>query len=107
MTHYQPHPAGRIVPARRANSQGVADFASRYPGIGEGETKAFLAFRIGRQLHAVVPANDNRLRPFIARRKAQLRAHWREGAAVAAGLLVLLITAWLIWGAFAEAALAR
>lgn len=33
-------------------------------------------------------------------------ASWREGAAVAAGFLVMLLTAWLIWAALAEAALA-
>jgi len=37
---------------------------------------------------------------------ARLRASLREAAAVSAGFLVLLITAWLIWGALAEAALA-
>ena len=39
-------------------------------------------------------------------RMAELSASWREGAAIAAGFLVLLITAWLIWAALAEAALA-
>jgi len=29
---------------------------------------------------------------------------WREGSAVAAGFLVLLVTAWLIWAALADAA---
>jgi hypothetical protein len=32
--------------------------------------------------------------------------NWRESAAVAGGFLVLLVTAWLIWGAFAEASAA-
>ena len=36
--------------------------------------------------------------------KALLRPKWREGAAVVGGILVLLITAWLIWAALAEAA---
>ena len=31
---------------------------------------------------------------------------WREGAALAAGFLVLLVTTWLIWAALAEAAIA-
>jgi hypothetical protein len=35
-----------------------------------------------------------------------LSAGWREGAAIAGGFLVLLNTAWLIWGALAEAAAA-
>jgi hypothetical protein len=37
---------------------------------------------------------------------AALRASWHEGAALAAGFLVLLVTTWLIWAALAEAALA-
>ncbi len=37
---------------------------------------------------------------------ATLRASWREGTALAAGFLVLLVTTWLIWAALAEAALA-
>ena len=34
------------------------------------------------------------------------RVSWREGAAVIGGVLVMLVTAWLIWAALAEAALA-
>lgn len=34
------------------------------------------------------------------------RVNWREGAAVIGGVLVMLVTAWLIWAALAEAALA-
>jgi len=30
--------------------------------------------------------------------------YWREGAALGAGFLVLLITSWFIWAVFAEAA---
>ena len=37
---------------------------------------------------------------------APLGAGVREVAALGAGLLVLLVTAWLIWAALAEAALA-
>lgn len=38
---------------------------------------------------------------------APYSANWRDGYAVAAGLLVLLVTAWLIWAALAEALLAQ
>jgi hypothetical protein len=38
--------------------------------------------------------------------KVTLSAAWRESAAIAAGFVVLLITAWLIWAALAEAAMA-
>jgi hypothetical protein len=37
---------------------------------------------------------------------AHFRVNWREGAAVIGGVLVMLVTAWLIWAALAEAALA-
>ena len=37
-------------------------------------------------------------------RRSPLSVSWREGAALAGGFLVLLITAWLIWAALAEAA---
>lgn len=40
-------------------------------------------------------------------RESDLRPRRRQGAAVLGGVLVLLVTAWLIWGALAEAALAR
>jgi hypothetical protein len=53
-------------------------------------------------------SSDDRLRSkfdsFIKDHKAGLRVNLREGAAVAGGILVALITAWLIWAAFAEAA---
>ena len=39
-------------------------------------------------------------------RRAALSAGWREGAALAAGFLVMLVTTLLIWAALAEAALA-
>lgn len=39
-------------------------------------------------------------------RRTALSASWREGAAIAAGFLVLLVTAWLIWAVLAKAALA-
>ena len=36
-------------------------------------------------------------------RPTHFQATWREGAALSGGILVLLITAWLIWAALAEA----
>ena len=44
------------------------------------------------------------LRPHLL--KITRNASVREGAALAAGFLVMLLTAWLIWAALAEAALA-
>jgi hypothetical protein len=39
-------------------------------------------------------------------RRDPLNAGWREGAALAGAFLVLLVTAWLFWGALAERTLA-
>lgn len=39
-------------------------------------------------------------------RRDPLNASWREGAALAGAFLVLLMTAWLFWGALAERTLA-
>ena len=44
--------------------------------------------------------------PLAACREAPFEATWREAAALAGGFLVLLVTAWLIWAALVEAALA-
>lgn len=38
--------------------------------------------------------------------EARSDVNWREGAAVAVAILVMLVTAWLIWAALAEAVLA-
>src|SRR5690349_19736170 len=43
-------------------------------------------------------------KPSLESDHSEFRVTLRESAAVAAGLIVLLLTAWLIWGAFAEAA---
>ena len=55
-----------------------------------------------------IDARRNRPRRFLAPQPPMesLRAGWREGAAIAAGFLVLLVTTWLIWAALAEATLA-
>jgi hypothetical protein len=41
------------------------------------------------------------------RESSEFRPSSREAAAVLGAVLVVLITAWLIWGALAEASLAR
>ena len=46
-------------------------------------------------------ANEN---AFAEDHSVQPEVGWREVGAVIAGLVVLLVTAWLIWGTFAEAA---
>jgi hypothetical protein len=89
MSLHYPHHVGKIEPRRHTHSERVAELASRYPKITEDEAEEILAF-LRAWRHSRMPFWPN----------------WRESAAVAGGFLVLLVTAWLIWGAFAEAAAA-
>lgn len=87
----------------------ASELLARYPRVSEEEVREILQFiRTGRHLDIGLLSSDDRLRPnldtFMKDHKADLRVHWREGAAVVGGILVLLITAWLIWAALAEAA---
>lgn len=87
----------------------AAELLGRYPRVSPQEVGEILQFlRTGRHLDIGLLSNDDRLRSnldsFVKDHKPQFRMHWREGAAVVAGILVLLVTAWLIWAAFAEAA---
>ena len=89
----------------------ASELLARYPSVSEKEAGEILQFlRTGRHLDIGLLASDERLRPrldsFLKDHKPHLGGTWREAAAVVGGFLVLLITAWLIWGAFAEAALA-
>ena len=89
----------------------ASELLARYPRVSEKETGEILRFiRTGRLLDIGLLSNEDRLRPkldsFMNDHKADLRANWREGAAVIGGVLVLLVTAWLIWAALAEAAFA-
>jgi hypothetical protein len=87
----------------------ASELLSRYPRISKEETAEILRFiRTGRHLDIGLLSSDDRLRPkfdsFVNDHKADLRANWREGAPVIGGILVVLITAWLIWATLAEAA---
>lgn len=111
MSRHYPNHVGKIAPAQRANSERTAELASRYPGITQDEAKEIVTFlRTAR--HPDVSRSSSRVRltpnrdSVVAERRAQFRANSREGAALAGAVLVLLITAWLIWAAFAEAAAA-
>lgn len=97
--------------AQVADRERASELLARYPNVSDeeaGEIRHFLRAR--RHLRIGLGSSSDRLRPklnsLLEDHKAQLRVTWRESAALAAGLLVLLITAWLIWGAFAEAAYA-
>jgi hypothetical protein len=107
MSYHYPHHVGTIVPAERANARGAAQPAGRHPGrIADGA--GILSF--ARHRNASRTTGNGRPRSkfgaFNDNRKAGLGADWREGAAIAGGLVVLLVTAWLIWAALAEAVLA-
>ena len=87
----------------------ASELLDRYPRVSESEAREILHFlRAGRHLEIGLLTSDDRLRPkldnFVADHKSHFRLNWREGAAVIGGLLVLLVTAWLIWGVFAEVA---
>jgi hypothetical protein len=87
----------------------ASELLARYPRVSEEEAGEILRFiRTGRHLDIGLLSSDDRLRPkldsFMKDHKADLRVNWREGAAVVGGVLLLLITAWLIWAALAEAA---
>jgi hypothetical protein len=110
MSYHYPHHVGTTAAPERANSAG-AEAASRHSQITGHETKKILTFR--RAAPDPAPrrmSGDDGLRPkldsFIRNREGRSGVNWREGAAVAGGILVLLITVWLIWAALAEAALA-
>jgi len=98
------YPVMRVVRRERAS-----ELLARYPRVSKQEASEILQFlRTGRRLEFGLLSSDDRLRSkldsFMKDHKAHFRVNWREGAAVAGGILVLLITAWLIWAALAEAA---
>jgi hypothetical protein len=87
----------------------VSELLARYPRVSKQETGEILRFiRTGRHLDIGLLSSDDRLQTkldsFMEDHEADQRVNWREGAAAVGGILVLLIIAWLIWAAFAEAA---
>ena len=89
----------------------ASELLARYPRISEGEAGEIIQFLLsGRHLDIVLLSSDDLLRPnldsLMQDHKAHFRVSWREAVAVVAGILVMLITAWLIWAAFADAAAA-
>jgi hypothetical protein len=95
----------------RSTRERVSELLARYPRVTAEEASEILLFvRSGQQLDIGLLSSNDRLRPnlehFIRDNERHFRFKWREGAAVAGGILVMLITAWLIWAALAEAAFA-
>lgn len=109
MSFHYPHHVGKIG-VLRSNRERVSDLLGRNPRITELEAGEILTFaRTRRHLGAVAISRNDRARTNPETRldhRTRFGVNWREGWAVIGGLLVLLITAWLIWGALAEAAYA-
>jgi hypothetical protein len=89
----------------------ASELLARYPRVSEEEASEILRFlRTGRHLDIGLLSSDDRLRlnldSFIKAHDAHFRVSWREAGAVVGGILVMLVTAWLIWAALAEAAFA-
>ena len=104
------HPVTHLSTIRpfRSNRERVSELLVRYPRLSEEEASEILQFlRTARHLDVgLLSRNDNlrpRLEAFIRDHQRHFRVNWREGVAVAGGVLVLLVTAWLIWAALAEA----
>lgn len=109
MTFHYSHHDGSIR-APRSNRERVSDVLSGNPQVTEREAAGILTFAQRRRHRgAVAISSDDRARTTLDRRldhRTRFGVNWREGSAVLGGLVVLLITVWLIWAAFAEAAFA-
>ena len=95
--------------AHGVHRERASELLARYPRVSKEEASEILQFvRTGRHLDIGLLSRDNRLRSrldsFMKDHRPGARLNWREGAALVGGILVLLITAWLIWAALAEAA---
>jgi hypothetical protein len=110
MSYHYPHHVGTIGPRERANS-GAAEAAIRHSQTVGDDTHEILIFRRAeRDADARRVTDDDRLcpklNPFVQNAKDRRGVNRRDGAVMVGGILVALITAWLIWAAVAEAALA-
>jgi hypothetical protein len=109
MSFHYPHHVGSIR-ALRSNRERVSDFLSRNPQVTEHEAGEILTFaRTRRHLGTVGISRNDRARTNLETgldHRTRFSVNWSEGSAVLGGLVVLLITAWLIWAALAEAAYA-
>ena len=98
--------------AQVADRERASELLTRYPKVSDEEAGEILQFlRGGRHLDIGLVSSRDGLRPkldsFIEDPQEHFRLNWREGAAWVGGILVALVTAFLIWGAFAEAAMAN
>jgi hypothetical protein len=108
MSYHDPHHTGKIVATTRVNSGRVAQLVSRYPGVTQNEAREIATFlRTDRQLLASDARSGSKPDSLVEKYRTKSSANWRnDSIAIAAAFGVMLITAWLIWGALAEAVLA-
>jgi hypothetical protein len=111
MSYHYPHHVGKILPAGPANTRAVEQPAGRHPGTSAGGVQKILRFApAARHQAAGATTGDDLPDPQFG---ASVEIHdawpgpnWRDGAALAGGLLLPLVTACLIWAALSEAVLA-
>jgi hypothetical protein len=99
----------KLFLTRAMHRERASELLRRYARVSEEKPGEILRFiRTGRHLDIGLLSSDDGLRPklesFMKDHKTDLRVNWRESAAVVGGILVLLITAWLIWASLADAA---
>ena len=96
MSLHYPHLAGRIAPPNRAKNAPI-QLVRNNPRTAHDEAMENVETSVGRMRMAarVGPTGSHGM---------QVGGYWRENAPVVGGLVVFLITAWLIWAAFATAA---
>ena len=99
------NPTHEEARALRLDRRRVSDLLSRYPRVSDDEVKEILSFlRTGEQHEIGLLTNNERVRPkldaFMERHKAHFRITWSEAAALAGGIVGLLLIFWLVWEAF-------
>lgn len=96
MSLHYPHLVGSIVPPDRAKNASI-QLARNDHRTTQDEAMERAETSAGRMRVDARPGST-------ASQGTQVRGYWRESAPVVGGLVVFLITAWLIWAAFATAA---
>lgn len=106
MSIHYPRQVG-IVGTLRPDRERISNRLSSNPQVTEDEAREIPAFvRTRRHLDAGLSSNDRlppNLESFTEDRRSHFQLKWRDDAAVIGGVLVLLVTTWLIWAALAEA----
>ena len=94
------------IVTRAARRERASELPARCSELSNHEAgNVIQAFPAIRHLNIGRASSDDRLRSNLRleNHSPHLRVTLRESAALAAGFIVLLVTAWLIWAALAEA----